>query len=265
MRIRLVTALLAVAAAAVITPAVFAPAAAAAPTPPATAAAAREPVVIVPGMLGTGPGANVSYVPTAAKLRSQGFDTTIYTDPLYGLGDITENAGRLKVVIDGVLRRTGAAKVNLVAHSQGGLVSRAYIKYHDGAGSVRNLITLASTHHGTALANLARIFLIDCLGFAGCAQQAIGSEFLANLNAGDDSIGDVRHTAIATRYDQVVIPYTSGFLDAADGNITNVDVQAHCPLRFPGHLAIIVNGAVLDGVLDALRGQPVRLNCAAIV
>lgn len=238
------------------------PAGAAAPAP---AAPAREPVVIVPGMLGTGPGASLSYIPTAAKLRSQGFDTTIYTDPLYGLGDITENAGRLKTVIDGVLKRTGATKVNLVAHSQGGLVSRAYVKYHGGAGTVRNLVTLASTHYGTAWANLANAFLIDCLGLAGCAQQARGSEFLARLNAGDDSIGDVRYTAIATRYDQVAIPYTTGFLNAGDGNITNVDVQAHCPLRFPEHFTIIINGAVLDGVLDALRGQPVRLNCSAVV
>ncbi len=256
MRSRLVSALLAVA--------VVATATAGLATPAAAATAAKDPVVIVPGMIGTGPIASSSYIPTAQKLRSAGYDTSIYTDPLFGLGDITENAGRLKGVVAAVLKRTGASKVNLVTHSQGGLVARAFIKYYGGADKVRALVTLAATHHGTVLSSLANAYLLDCLGLLGCSQQARDSDFLTKLNEGDDSLGDVRYTAIATRYDEVAVPYTTGFLDAADGNITNVDVQSQCPARVTEHFSIIINGAVLDGVLDALAGRPVRLNCWAI-
>lgn len=49
--------------------------------------------------------------------------------------------------ISGFLARTGASKVNLVAHSHGGLVARMYMHRH-GSGSVANLITLGTPHKG---------------------------------------------------------------------------------------------------------------------
>ncbi len=41
---------------------------------------------------------------------------------------INENASRLKQYIDYVLKKTGAKKVNLIAHSQGNLIARQYIQ-----------------------------------------------------------------------------------------------------------------------------------------
>ncbi len=58
-------------------------------------------------------------------------------------------AVRLGQVIDNVLRATGKDKVNLVCHSMGGLVARAYIKWvPDGAKKVNKLLTVGTPNNG---------------------------------------------------------------------------------------------------------------------
>ena len=94
--------------------------------------------------------------------------------------------------------------------------------------------------------------------------MATGSSFLSSLNAGDDTIGSVRYTSIATKLDDGRHARTRTSFLANDGNIANITVQDQCSLRLPGHLTLITDGAVADGVRDALRGESVRMNCWAL-
>lgn len=232
---------------------------------PSTASAAptRDPVVIVPGFT-TGDVLAIGYVPLKQRLQNAGYDVTLLTYPDYGLGDIHNNAQLLASTVDAVKARTGAAKVDLVAHSMGGLVSRDYVKTLGGSTKVDSLIMMGSPNYGTDLANVARFFTFgSCIGITACQQMAVGSSYLASLNAGDDTIGSVKYTSIATRVDEVVFPYRNAFL-ANDGNIANITVQNQCWLRVPGHLGLILDGAVADGVTDALRHETVRMNCWAL-
>ena len=64
-----------------------------------------------------------------------------------------------------------------------------------------------------------------------------------------------------TRYDELATPYDTARL--GDG-AANILVQGQCPLRFVGHLGLVLDGAVYDGIRDALRGGPVRLACWAV-
>jgi hypothetical protein len=93
--------------------------------------------------------------------------------------------------------------------------------------------------------------------------MSIGSTFLRDLNAGDDTIGDVRYTNISTIYDELVVPYSNAFL-ANDGNNANVTVQSQCFFRVVGHLGLITDGAVYSGVEDALEKRPITFNCFAL-
>ena len=123
------------------------------------------------------------------------------------------------------------------------------------------MISLASLHYGTSVANLGSFLLLgNCAGIVGCEQMRIGSSFLNELNAGDDTIGNVAYANIATIWDELVIPYTSGFLHN-DGNNTNVTVQAQCPFRFVEHIGVAFDATVYSGVVDALRHEPIRLSC----
>ena len=219
--------------------------------------------MVVPGFT-TGPIAAIGYVPLVERLRSAGYDVTLLVYPDYGLGDINANAQRLSSTVNAVRARTGAAKVDLVSHSMGGLVSRAYVKNLGGSSKVDSLIMMGTPNYGTKIANIAQFFMGgSCLGITACQQMAQGSSFLNSLNAGDDTIGSVRYTSIATKVDEVVFPYTTSFL-ANDGNITNVAVQSQCWARLPGHLGLILDGTVFDGVNDALKGNAVRMNCWAL-
>jgi len=224
--------------------------------------ATKNPVIIVAGTFS----ASFAYEPLADRMRADGYRVWIYVLPDSGLGDIHKATAGLGPLVDAARAETRAAKVDLVGHSQGGLVARDYVKTYGGSGKVDKIIGLGAPNHGTSLANLATFLgLGNCLAFIGCYEMAIGSAYLNDLNAGDDSIGDVHYTNIATRWDEVVTPYWSAFLDVPDGNIVNVAVQDQCWFRIVGHLGLIVDGTVYSGVRQALEGQVnPNFNCWAV-
>jgi triacylglycerol lipase len=223
----------------------------------ASAAARPDPVVIVNGTFGPA----FFYEPLAARLRADGHDVHIFELTNLGTGDIAATAQDLARFVDGVRAATGAARVDLVGHSQGGLVARQYVKYLGGAATVDSLISLGAPHYGTAVANIADFFGGgDCLGIVACQQMAVGSDFVNALNAGDDTIGSVRYTNLYTALDELVRPVANATL--RDG-ATNVLIQSQCPFRVVGHVGLALDGTVYDGVHDALLGRPVQLNCFA--
>jgi triacylglycerol esterase/lipase EstA (alpha/beta hydrolase family) len=228
------------------------------------AAVPTDPVIIVAGTFAGQPAASIFYAPLAARLRADGYQPYIFGLPGSGLGDIRDTAQSLNTFADQVRAQTGASRVDLIGHSQGGLVGRYYVKNLGGVGEVDSLISLAAPHYGTTLANLASLLgLGNCLGVIACQQMAIGSSFLADLNAGDDTIGNVYYTNFSTVFDAIVTPYTSAFL-ANDGNNRNVLIQSPCFARLVGHVTMATDGTVYSGVQDALAHRSISLNCFAL-
>ena len=168
---------------------------------------------------------------------------------VYGLAEMERSARELRDFVDGVRARTGAAKVSLVGHSQGGLMPRYFIKNLGGAAVVEDLVGLAPSNHGTT--NPLAPVAVNC---PACRQQVAGSAFLRALNSGDESPGDVAYTQLVTRYDEVVIPYTSGYL-APDANVTNLTLQDLCPNDTSEHLRIPYDAPAIQVTLNAL-GRP---------
>jgi len=74
-----------------------------------------------------------------------------YTD---AWGDIESNAELLKATIDRVLLETQKPKVNIIAHSKGGLDSRYMIWNYNYGNKVASLTTIASPHNGSEIADL---------------------------------------------------------------------------------------------------------------
>ena len=166
-----------------------------------------------------------------------------------GTRPIENSAAELSAFVDRVIAATGAAKVSIVGHSQGGMMPRFYIKNLGGEGKVDDLVGLSPSNHGTT--QRAASWAPDC---PACLQQAAGSAFLTELNAGDESPGAVSYTQIQTRYDEVVLPYSSAFL-AADAGVTNVLLQDRCPIDVSEHLGIGHDPIALRWVQNAL-GRP---------
>ena len=151
--------------------------------------------------------------------------------------------------------------MDLIGHSQGGLVSRQYIRFEGGDRTVDSAIMFGSPNHGSLAANLAQLFTLGtCLGIVACEQMTVGSSFLETLNTGDDTYGPSEYTSFYTIYDEAAVPYWAAIMD--DG-ATNVKIQAQCPFRFVEHIAGIHDGTVFSGFLDALAHRAITLDCWA--
>lgn len=66
-------------------------------------------------------------------------------------GTIEENASHMKKNIEHVLQETGAEKVNIIAHSKGGLDSRYLITKLGMGNRVASLTTISTPHYGSRL------------------------------------------------------------------------------------------------------------------
>src|ERR1700704_5134909 len=104
---------------------------------------------------------------------------------IYGTGDIGQSAEQLAGFVTQVLAATGVRKVDLVGHSQGGMMPRYYLRFLGGAKKVRTLVGLSPSNHGTPVSGLFTLasFFPGATGFFGlctaCEEQAAGSAFLA--------------------------------------------------------------------------------------
>ncbi|MFJ8666966.1 esterase/lipase family protein [Streptomyces sp. NPDC093600] len=190
----------------------------------------------------------------------------------HGLGPIEKSAEQLDAYVDRVLAATGAAEADLVGHSQGGMMPRHYLKFLGGAEKVNALVGIAPDNHGTTLLGLTALLPYfpgaeDLISekTPALADQIAGSPFLTRLNEGGDTVPGVTYTVIATRYDQVVTPYRSQFLDGE--HVTNVLIQDKCALDLSEHVAIgTVDRVTFHEVANALDpAHATPTTCASVV
>lgn len=189
-------------------------------------------------------------------------DDNLLSQPEFikGNGDIRASAKELATFVDRVLTATGTAKVDIVGHSQGGMMPRQYLKFEGGASKVATLVSLGATHHGTTLSGIGTfVRKLGLLGLtppvlgAAAQQQVAGSDFLTNLNAGGDTVPGVSYVVIATRYDEVTTPYRSTFLTAGPGaTVTNITLQDGCPIDLSDHLSMTYSWRAIGFVRRAL-------------
>jgi triacylglycerol esterase/lipase EstA (alpha/beta hydrolase family) len=237
-----------------------------------------EPVVLVHGTFenmndnwgGASPLlANNGYCVFAFNYGGSSADASIQ-----GLGAVEDGAKTLATFVDAVLAATGAKKVDLVGHSQGGMMPRYYIKNLGGAAKVAKLVGLAPSNNGTTLDGITTLgstlgLLEPVNGVLGqaceaCVEQEIGSPFLTALNAGGETVSGVQYTVIATKNDEVITPYTNSLLPAAP-NVTDITVQDQCALDQTDHLEIAYDPIALTDVLNALDpAHPRAVPCETV-
>ncbi|MER7575508.1 alpha/beta fold hydrolase [Streptomyces sp. NPDC126514] len=237
-------------------------------------AAHPRPVVLVHGTFGNSVDNWLGLAPYLTKRGYCVFSLDYGQLPgvpfFHGLGPIDKSAEQLDGFVDKVLAATGAAEADLVGHSQGGMMPRYYLRFLGGAAEVNALVGIAPDNHGTTLSGLTNLLPYfpgaeDLLSTAtpALADQIAGSPFLTKLNEGGDTVPGVRYTVIATKYDQVVTPYRSQFLDGA--NVRNVLLQELCPVDLSEHLAIGLFDRIafheVSNALDPARARPTT--CAA--
>ena len=162
-------------------------------------------------------------------LKEEGYCVFAIDYGTNGLGRIGRSAQELDVFVDKLLNYTGAQKVQVVGHSQGGMMPRYWIKYLGGKSKVEDLVGFAPSNYGTNLGkassqnSTAKDFNLPAGNNPdgdnpcySCDQQRADSMFIKRLNAGDDTPGGGSFSQIATEDDEIIIPFRNCFLKGTE-------------------------------------------------
>lgn len=187
-----------------------------------------------------------------------------------GMDRIDVSAAQLAKFVDRVRTATGAQTVDLVGHSQGTYMPTYYLKYLGGADKVTNYVSLAPLWKGTGSTGpvgetfgraLGDVPMPMCIG---CGGMLPGSSMNQKIwRGGSPYVKGVAYTNIMTRYDELVVPYTAGYVPGRKGEtVKNVVVQDTCAQDYSDHLAIAGSRRAAYMVLNALDpAHPVKVPC----
>lgn len=243
-------------------------------------AAHPNPVVLLHGTAG---GAQTNWGAYAPLLANEGYCAYALTygsadvpwplSAMGGMRPIPESAAQVSAFVDRVLAATGAAKVDFISHSQGGIVGQYMVKRLGGAAKVDKFVSIAGPWVGVGGDSMAVIretalrlgIDLDTVNFPMPAvpQLTAGSAFLAALNADGIYAPEITYTNIATVYDEIAFPHTAGLIPGP--NATNIVVQDGCATDFSDHLAIAGSSRAAAYVLNALDpAHPRPVECTFI-
>lgn len=253
-------------------------------------AAHPRPVVLVHG---TYSNMYASFSNLALPLRREGYCVYAFNygdwplglgvfPAIRGLGPVGRSARQLKVFVDRVRAQTGAAQVDLVGYSQGGVVARAYLRYQGGAdradpskNTVGTVVGLASANEGSTAGALTSI--LRAMGFTKRAHDVLGpsskelllgSPFLESLNAPEETEPGVRYVNVATAFDEINVPFSRAWLRPGPGaTVQNLLLQDGCELDTSDHFALPfdkrTHGLVLRA-LDPSYAKPIPCNAPRV-
>jgi triacylglycerol esterase/lipase EstA (alpha/beta hydrolase family) len=231
-------------------------------------AAHPRPVVLVPGLSGS---AGRDYQAGSPLLANNGYCVFAFDFSEDGFESNEDSAVGLSAFVDRVLAATGASQVDLVGHSQGGMMPRYYLKFLGGAPKVHALVGISPVNHGTTLFGVGTLLQqnqTSSSAVAGecpaCSEDVAGSDFMQKLNAGGDTVPGVDYTVIGTRYEEIITPYRSQFL--VGSSVTNILLQDQCPTDYVDHLASIYDSVALHDMLNALDpSHATRPKCTVVL
>ena len=194
---------------------------------------AHVPVVFVHGYLHN----RSAWIKYFKWMKKEGFTHLLAIDLKGKFKEIEKYAEQLSVEVDQLLKRYGVNRVDIVAHSMGGLVSRYYIQVLGGKKKVRKCVTLGSPHNGTKVA----VFVVG----KSRQQMLPGSDFLDKIEITDSkSLGKTRLNVLYSDSDFMIVPTNLGKVIAKGAKNECVGLVSH--------IGFIYNRGVYKKVLSVL-------------
>ncbi|MEV6278974.1 alpha/beta fold hydrolase [Nocardia sp. NPDC051832] len=196
----------------------------------------------------------VNWTAIAPYLANQGYcvftlnyGRTLYDVPpgLNGLDPIPLSAPELAATVDRVLAATGAQKIDVVAHSQGGVLARYYVNELGAAAKVDRMVLLSSPFSMTSLPvdveSIARRIipreLYDAILYNGKVPP-VWLNILDPWSLGKALVlqPGIRYTEITGRADEMGM--LGGMLPPAGAaNASTQFIDDRCPTDFSQHFA----------------------------
>ncbi len=158
------------------------------------------------------------------------------------------NAYQINQWVSDILELTGANKVDIVAHSMGGLSSRYFLKFINSSDVIDDYVTIGSPHHGSPLS------------------IEYGSlPFIISLNEGDETPRGVLNDTLGDRYDDIInVTYNGTHIPGSISYTTlyskaDTVVTPYNTSRLEGAVNIVLEGlSHIDLVLSPIGYYPVR-------
>jgi len=174
---------------------------------------AKRPVLLVPGWAGR----LNDMLPLEERLIREGWGgeevmRLEFADPV---GSSLDHAVELEAALRGLVARTGAQEVDIVAHSMGSLAVWIYLQSKGNPLGIRRVVFLAAPFQGTLTAYLA--------WGQGGRELVPGSELLRKLKEGPPPQHWVEVLTVRTPLDLTVVPWEGSTL------IENSDLLICCP------------------------------------
>ena len=187
--------------------------------------------------------------------------------------DMKVSAQEIAAFVTKVRKATSAAKIVLVGHSQGGALARYYANRLAPEGEVARVVMLAPSSHPTTLSGLSTAAekvgvlapsfnALAKLGQEAALQQGGRDDtgFYRALNGEGETRPGIAYTVIATRYDQIVTPYTAAYIEAGPGaTVHNLDIQQVCAEDASRHGGLLFSRNMFQIVLNELNPEDPRM------
>lgn len=200
---------------------------------PSSAATAKRPILFVHGWNSSA----ATWDTMVANFKNNGWtDAELHRWSYDTSQSNTLTAQEVASRVDSIRSTTGWDKIDVIAHSMGSLSSRYYLKNLGGDLEVDDWISLGGPNHGTDTANLC--------GQTSCIEMRIGSSFLADLNAGDESPGALDYATYWSPCDTVINPDSSVSVAGA------TNTKTACI----SHSALTTDAVVFAAVRDRVAG-----------
>lgn len=245
-------------------------------------AAHPEPIVVLHGFLGNADNDGGGSIGVALKNNGYcEFDLTygqpVSWIPVGGITDVGASARKIAAFIDKVLAKTGAERVGIVGHSEGGMLASYIPKMLPGMNAkISKVVGIAAGTHGTSfagavyLADWANVrpqvdWVLKAFGCKACTQLITSAPMVRALNTGPIMQPGIEYTMIASRSDALVTPHNTpnsketAFIE--EPGAVNQYVQDFCPKSIVGHIALVWDATVIRMVLNAFdrpNALPVR-------
>ncbi len=201
----------------------------------------RNPTAL-PVLLVHGYGCNSGYWHAMSKALAKARITHYAVDLEPILGSIDDYVPAVQRAVEAVCDETGQGKLIIVAHSMGGLVTRAYLRDH-GRDRIAKVITLGTPHRGTGLANFGIGRSSMQMRWKGDAIKGESSDWLSKLANTEDDALRALFVSIYSHHDNIVSPQTSSCLAGA----------ANIEFHGIGHVALAFSPAIQARVIEEIR------------
>ena len=226
-----------------------------------------NPIILLHGML-SNPSKDLK--PLQKDLNSRGYCTFavkygehVETPWIGGVTDMRQSSNTIADFILDVVKRTGAPKVDIVGHSEGGVMSLYVPMTHkDVSAHVERIIALGPAVHGAQYYGLTSLSysgevsryvvsqILHLIGCAACDDMATGGNIYNDFKAASKIVQSGNKVTIVMSKSDTLVSSDRSIIN--EPGVNDIFVQDFCPEDKVGHSGLAQDTGIWDMIRNIL-------------